>query len=245
LAIVPPETRVAIRAVRRGGDTVVSEVSGTEPWRPRVLSRGGRLARVALVQSRASLLGGDEARIEIDLDAGATLEIVELGATVAHHARGGPAARVCVQARLRPGARLVWLAQPLIAAGGCALVRETRIELAAAAGVLLRETLVLGREGEEPGAVRSHTRIVLDGRPVVEEAIETAPAWLLRSILVVGQARMSDSLTLAGLRDPSPPPTALQAHEAATLWRRIGPARVGDGDPPVGRWRGLVLGDGP
>jgi urease accessory protein len=205
-----------------------------------VLAPEGALARVALVQSRASLLGGDAATLEIDLDDGAALEIVELGATVAHHARGGPPARISARVRVGPGARLIWLAEPLIAAAGCAVVRATRVELAAAAAVLLRETLVLGRQGEEPGHVRGQTRILVDGRPVVEETIDTMPGWLLGSSVVAGGAGMIDALTLAGRRDPEAPQDAFQAHGPATLWRGIGPARAGAGDPPVERWRALV-----
>ncbi|MCA1689942.1 MAG: hypothetical protein LC720_05755 [Actinobacteria bacterium] len=55
---------------------------------------------------------------------------------------------------------------------------------------------------------------------------------------------MIDALTLAGVRDHGAPAGALQAHEPATLWRRARPARSGAGDPPVGRWRGLLRADG-
>jgi len=226
---------------------MVTELAGTEPWRPRVLGVAGGLARVALVQSRASLLGGDDVALAIDLDADCALEIVELGATVAHHARGGPPARLSARVRLGPRARLVWLGQPLIAAAGCSVLRSTRIELEAGAGVLLREALVLGRAGEEPGRARAHTQISLEGRPVVEETFDTQPIWLLRSSVVAGGAGMIDALTLGGLRDPDPPAGALQAHEPATLWRSVGPARAGLVDADGGltrRWRGLLLSGG-
>ena len=226
---------------------MVTELAGTEPWRPRVLRAAGPLARVALVQSRASLLGGDDVSLAIDLDAGCALEILELGATVGHHARGGPPARLSSRVRLGPDARLVWLGEPLIAAAGCNVLRSTRIELGAGACVLLGEALVLGRVGEEPGRARALTQITFDGRPAVEETLDTDPAWLLRSSVVAGGASMISALTLVGRRDPDPPPGALQAHEPATLWRSVEPARTGPGDAGAGlaqRWRDLVLGDG-
>ncbi len=64
--------------------------------------------------------------------------------------------------------------------------------------MLIGEALVLGRAGEEPGRARVHTRIELDGRPVVDETLETEPAWRLRSEVVAGAGRMIAGLTLAG-----------------------------------------------
>lgn len=242
MAISPPESVVGVRAVRRGVDTVVTDLTGTEPWRPRLLGVSGPVARVALVQSRASLLRGDAVALEIDLGAGCALELVELGATVAHHVRGGPAARLDTSVRLGRGARLVWLGQPLIAAAGCDVLRSTRIELATGAAVLLGEALVLGRVGEEPGHARVRTRVTLDGRPVIDETLDTQPAWLLRSAVVAGTATAVDSLLLAGLRDPEPPADAWQGHEPSTLVRRLGAARAGLAGEAVGRrWRDLVL----
>ncbi len=244
MTLTAPRSAIVVGAVRRGGETVVTELGGIEPWRPRPLRSAGRLARVALVQSRASLLGGDDVALEIDVGAGGWLEVVELGATIVHHARGGPPARLVSSVRLGPDARLVWLAQPCIAAAGCHLRRSTRIELGAGAAVLVGEALVLGRSGEEPGRVRARMRITLEGRPVIDETLDTAPGWLLRSSVVAGAAGMIDALTLAGVRDPSPPSGAFQAHEPATLWRGLGPARAGpdrDGARLAGRWRELAL----
>ncbi|MGI8803788.1 MAG: urease accessory protein UreD [Solirubrobacteraceae bacterium] len=235
-----PEAAIAVRVGRRG----VTDLGGTEPWRPRILATAGPAARVALVQSRASLLGGDEVSLEVVVDEGCALELVELGATVAHHVRGGAPARVSAVVRLGRGARLVWLAEPLIAAAGCRVARSVRVELAAGAVVLLRETLVLGRAGEEPGRASSHTRITLEGRPVVDETLETRPSWLLRSSVVAGPAGTVDAVTLAGLRDPSPPPGALQCHEPATLWRGLGAAGAplaAAGGELARRWLALLL----
>lgn len=247
MTINAPEAAVTIRAGRRGPDTLVTELAGTEPWRPRVLPAAGWLARVALVQSRASLLGGDDIALTIELDAGCALEILELGATIAHHARGRAPARLSARVRLRAGARLLWLGEPLIAAAECSVLRSTQIELQTGAGVLLREALVLGRAGEQPGRARAHTQITLESRPVIEETLDTAPPWLLRSSVVAGGAGMIEALTLAGLRDPDPPPGALEAHEPATLWRSVGAARAGRGEA-VGRlarrWRGFLLDGG-
>jgi urease accessory protein len=219
------------------------ELSGTEPWLPRILQSDGRLARVVLVQSRASLLAGDDVAIRIELGPGAALEIVELGATVANDVRGGRPASVDVAASLAAGAGLLWLAQPLIASAGCSVDRSLRVDLETGARALIGESVVLGRHGEEPGRVVSHTRITLDGRPLVDESLATEPAWLLRSAVVAGDAGMLEALTLAGVRDDAAPTATFQAHGPATLWRRLGPARAEfHGDAAlVDRWRVLAL----
>jgi urease accessory protein len=247
VAIRTPEAQIAVRARRRGGRTVVTELGGTEPWQPRVLGSAEQLARVALVQTTASLLGGDDVSLLIDVGDGAALELVELGATIAHHARAGPAARVSVRVRLGRDARLVWLAEPLIAAAGCSVDRATRVELASGARVLLRDAVVLGRVGEEPGRVSAHTRITLSGRAVVDETLDTSASWLLRSSVVAGGAGMLDGLTLAGVHDGDPPPGTFDADQPATLWRRAGGAQAAPGavwPELASRWRGLVLADG-
>ena len=196
-----------------------------------------------LVQSRASLLTGDRVEMRIELGPGAGLEIVELGATIANDVRGGERACVAVSVSLGRGASLVWLAQPLIASAGCDLDRRVDVALAPHARALVGESIVLGRHGEEPGRVRSRTRITLGGGPLLDETFETQPAWLLRSAVVAGDSRMIEAVTLAGVRDPDPPSGAFQAHEPATLWRSLGPAHVGNPGATelARRWRALVL----
>jgi urease accessory protein len=234
---------LVIRAELRGERTVVAGLAGTEPWHPRILVSDGPLARVVLVQSRASLLCGDDVGLRIDLGPGAALEIVELGATIANNVRGGSPARLEVVVDVAQRARLVWLARPVIASAGCWLQRSTRVAVAGDGRALLGESIVLGRHGEQPGRVDSHTRITLDGRPVVDETFTTAPAWLLHSSVVAGDAAMVEGLTLVGLRDQDPESGAFQAHEEATLWRSLGRARAelhGAGTLAA-RWRALAL----
>jgi urease accessory protein len=232
-----------IRAELRGGRTVIAELAGTEPWRPRILAPDGPLARVVLVQSRASLLCGDEVDVRIDMGPGAGLEIVELGATIANHVRGGPAASLDVGVSLADGARLVWLAQPLIVSAGCALDKRVRLELAGTARALTGEAIVLGRHGEEPGRVSSQTRITLDGRALLDETLATEPSWLLRSPVLAGDADLIEGLTLSGLRDEDTPPGAFQAHGPGTLWRGLGAAHEHREPGAIAaRWRALVVG---
>ena len=179
--VIQPAT---VHAELRGGRTVLTDLRAAPPWAPRPLAdgRGGGAsagaagwARVALVQTAATLLRGDRCALRIALGPGARLELVETGATVAHDVRGGRAARVRVEVELAEGARLRWLSRPLVLAAGCAVERETTVTLAAGAVALLRETVVLGRSGERPGSLSSTVRAVHAGRPLLHERLASAP----------------------------------------------------------------------
>jgi urease accessory protein len=123
----------------------------------RVLSTGPGVARVALVATRALLLGGDHVRVEVHVGEGVELELVEVSGTVAYTGRGR-AASWTVDVVVGDGGLLVWDALPFVVAEGADVTRSTDVRLGAGAVALLRETLVLGRTGETGGRLRSSTR---------------------------------------------------------------------------------------
>ncbi|MBN0041888.1 urease accessory protein UreD [Cellulosimicrobium cellulans] len=133
---------------------------------PRVLSTGPGTARVALVATRALLLGGDRVRVEVRAGEGVELELVEVSGTVAYAGRGRSASWD-VDVRVDAGGLLVWDALPFVVADGADVERSTRVSLADGGArhergvALLRETLVLGRSGEVGGRLRSRTRVDL------------------------------------------------------------------------------------
>jgi urease accessory protein len=226
----------------------LSVLSGAEPWRPRpVQSDAPGWARVALVQSRASLLAGDQVSLEVSVGPGASLETVELGAMLALDGRGGPEASLSVTVSIADGGRLIWLSEPLIAGAGCRVSSYASVCLVGSARMLRREGLVFGRAGEECGLVTARTRITHDGRPLLDETISTEDPFVLRSPVVADAAPMLAALTLAGIRDPEPPAGAMQAHGEATLWREAGDAVELDvvGSGLARRWRSLLVGPAP
>jgi urease accessory protein len=168
--------------------------------RARLLPARDGVVRIALVQTAASLLSGDRVRIDVRLGRGAQVELIEVAGLVAHDVRGGDGATLDVDVDLAPGARLHWAAQPLVLAGGCELGRHSVVALAEGAALLMRDTLVLGRTGEEPGALRSSLEV---GDLHVEE-LDTSDRALLRSAVVAGEATVLDTLALYGLRAPDP-----------------------------------------
>jgi urease accessory protein len=238
-------SRVRIGAAAGDSGTVLEELAGTEPWTPRILAHGGAGARVALVQTRASIVRGDSVELSISVGERATLELVEIGATLTHHARGGARAQILVDVAVGDGGRLTWLGAPLIVARGADVQRTTRVELAARGRLLLGETVVLGRARDCYGALSTHTRIVCDGRPTVDETLETGDSDTVSSPVVAGTAGVISALTLAGVRDDEPPPETMQAHGPATLWRAAGDAVevARSSAPVVARWRRVMAGE--
>ena len=232
---------------------MVAALAGTEPWRPRILfepgprafrarcSSSAGWARVALVQSRASLIAADDVSLDVEVGEGAALELVELGAMVVHHARGRRPAQLTASVSVAAGGRLIWLGQPLIVGAGALASASLAVALGRGAVALRGDAVVLGRAGEACGGLSTRTRIELDGAPLIDETLDTG-STALGSPVVAGGATMIAAVTLAGMRDETPPAGAMQAHRSATLWREAGGSvETGAAAAAVaGRWRGLL-----
>lgn len=163
---------------------------------PRVIGRGPRSALVAVSAAQMLLLDGDELVIEVDVGAGCTLEVEDVGGTVAYP--GVSSWRLT--ARLGEAARLVWRGLPFVVASGAQSRRVTEISLAAGAAVLMRETVVLGRHGERGGEVSSQLRIEQENRPVLGEQLEADAA--MPHVGVLGSNRVIDSVVAVGYHPP-------------------------------------------
>ncbi len=196
------------------------------------------------MQSSASLLSGDRLEIDVAVGAGAAVELVEVAATLAQPVRGGRAARLDVAVALGAGARLHWDARPLVLAAGCDLRRRIDVALAPGAAALLRDTLVLGRAGEEPGRLASRTTAAVDGAPLHDEGLDTGDRATLRSPAVLGGARVLDVLALYGRRGDAP--GALQLGGPGTLAVACSADAAqasAEIDPIRRRWAGALLED--
>ncbi|MCQ1947693.1 urease accessory protein UreD [Arthrobacter sp. zg-Y1116] len=162
---------------------------------------GARQLRVALIGIHMMLLGGDDVRIEVAVGPGVTLEVVEPAGMVAYDAEGKQA-RWTLEAVLDEGAVLIWEGAPFVAAAGSNVLRETRVKLGVGARVLLRETLVLGRSGEEAGPLRSITRLTGPNGDYLYEDLDLR-GTRQRAVGVLGTAKVLSSATAAGWRPQS------------------------------------------
>ncbi|CAB4683989.1 unannotated protein [freshwater metagenome] len=163
---------------------------------------GSDRPRVSLVPDGALLLAGDRVRIEVRVEDGAALDLVEPGGTVAYDMRGGRA-RWEVDIDLGDEASLTWAGQPLIVAAGADVVRATTVQLGSGARLALRETVVLGRHGEAPsGRIELTTRAdTSSGHALLVDAWSVAGADDL--LLSVGGARVLGSVLVLGADLPA------------------------------------------
>lgn len=231
-----------VRVTASGGPFAVRTLNsrpvpdGREAGRP--------TARVALVGTQALLLAGDTVEIELDIQPGVALEVVEVAATVAY--RGAAPAHWRVRARVAADSRLIWIAEPFIVATGADVHRDSRFELAESAVLCLRETLVLGRSGESGGALRNRTGISQAGTPLLVEDLDLSDERSRSRPGSLSTARVLDSMLLAGRRAPDQPPLP-----AGARFELAGPGTLGrvrcaqTADSPVTewarRWRAAVL----
>lgn len=218
-------TRIRVSADPDGGRCRVrTAMTGSDPStalvRPMVLHHDSRAARISLVPEGALLLAGDAIEVDITVDAGARLDLVEPGGTVAFDMRGDRA-RWDVRARVGRDAVLTWAGEPFVVAGGADVSRRLDLELATGAGIAMRETLVLGRYGERPGGMRQRTTVAVERSPLLVEELPldaaTAPGLL-------GGHRVLCSVLLLG-RQLAPDPAAVERYDldaGGHLWRRLG-----------------------
>ena len=207
----PTRTEVCSIALARTAAGRARVTSGGGPFRVITLATTQASVRVALVPDRALLLAGDSVEIVIGVDDGLALHVQETSGTVAYDMRGGAATWSC-SASVGVGSALVLDSLPWVSAQGSRVHRRLSVDLAASAGLLARETLVLGRSGEGPGDLTALTTITREGRPVLVEELRSAhlsPYRVVGSVLAIGHP--------APVEAPS-----IVLETGDRLWRRLG-----------------------
>jgi urease accessory protein len=185
---------------------------------PRRLSAPAGIVRVALVAASALLLAGDHVRIEVVVHGRTRLEIIEAAGTVAYAMRGG-SSRWDVDITLTAGATLNWHGEPFVVAEGADVTRSTRVTMNADFSAALRESLVLGRHGEDGGTLRTSMRVDRGDDLLLAEDLDLSPraraGWA-----VLGRARCLDAVTTLGSRLPESDHT-LQLEGVGSIARRL------------------------
>ena len=202
------------------GRSVVRRLRGSVPLGFRELhgSHDGQPARrVAIVQTAAHLVGGDEVRLHVRVDDGAALELCEISATLVHP---GEPARQVIDVEVGDRARLVFAELPVIVASGARLERRLTITLGVGSQVVHRDTLVLGRHGEASGEALVRSRVERSGVPVLDETLDSGELASPRSAAVLGDTRVIGTLGRYGIAGPAPE-GAFALSEADTLVRRL------------------------
>ncbi|MFJ9173134.1 urease accessory protein UreD [Streptomyces sp. NPDC102360] len=167
--------RIVARGDGRGGTALpVMEGEGSFALR-RTRGASTGEARVMLVGAMSGPLGGDHLTVAARADEGAHLHVGSIAATIALPGQNKGEARYDVRLDVADGARLDWLPEQLISAGGSDLRVTTRADLAPGARLVLREEQVLGRVAEEPGRLTSRLTVYRAGRPLLDQEVACGP----------------------------------------------------------------------
>jgi urease accessory protein len=130
---------------------------------------------VSLAAGAAGPIGGDDLRLSIDVEPGAALVLRSVAAALVLPGPHGQPSRVEVTVRVAENGVFVWLPGQVIAAHGCHHQAVTHISLEPGARLLVREELVLGRHGEQPGAIRQRLRVRYDDRALYDQELAIGP----------------------------------------------------------------------
>jgi urease accessory protein len=99
---------------------------------------------VILINTAGGMTGGDDYRIDVEVDAGAALTVAGQACEKVYRSAGG-SATLRADLRVGAGARCLWLPQPAILFQDAAFTRRLEIDLDPGAELLAVEATVLGR----------------------------------------------------------------------------------------------------
>ncbi len=152
---------------------------------------GPSVAHAIIVHPPGGVVGGDELRIDVQVDKGAAALVSTPGAAKWYRANG-QVSRQQLRLRVAADAALEWLPQETIFFNDADVHLDTEIALQGNARFIGSDILCFGRtaSGErfEQGRIRQQLRIHRDG----------APLWLEQGRLLGGSAQMHSPLGLAG-----------------------------------------------
>lgn len=181
--------------------------------------------RVHLVHGAGGPLGGDVLSLTVDVGAGAALSVRSAGATVVQPGPDAEPARWDTAVRVGDGGRFEWAPEPTVVTDGAGYETRLGVDLAAGAGAVVREVVVLGRHGHRGGRYR--------GELVVR---------------VGGSTLLAHTTVLDGTDDALCGPAGTAGARAVGMLLLAGslgsPGPAGSGERPRLRWAWTVL-DGP
>ncbi len=183
--------RVAVSA-SPGGTTRYDELRSDAP----ILLRPANEA-LYIVGGAASPLGGDDLRLEIELQSGVSLVVRSTAASLARRGLHKFSSMMSISAHLAEKASLWWLVEPAVACSGCDHYVDVTVDMAESSSLYWRDELVLGRQGEEPGKWSSRLSADIADQPLVRSEFSTRrPGW--NGPAVAGSNEAIGSIFIAG-----------------------------------------------
>jgi len=174
--------RARARIVARAQDDGTTRLETLAGETPLLLRRtphpdGLDTAQIHLIGGAAGPIGGDDLAYRVDIGEGAKVEVRSVAASLALPGPGGAQSTLAYDVKVGPGARLDWAPEPLIAVRGANHAVLASLDVAEDAELSWREDVVLGREDEETGSVRSRVRIQRAGRVVFDHEFAVGPRY--------------------------------------------------------------------
>lgn len=156
-------------------------------------------ATVHLVGSATTPLGGDDVELDVHIGPGADLVLTGVAAAVALAGRSS----LTIRFTLDEGASLQYLPEPTVITARADHHTLLHVDLHETARVRLREVLVGGRAGEQPGRYRGTTRVAevreRVGLPLLHQTQEFGdPALQASSAVLAGNRVLGTEVLLWG-----------------------------------------------
>ena len=166
------------------GRTVVREMRSMAPLRLVPRRGADEVALVHLVSAVTAPLGGDDLELRVTVEAGASLELRGVAATLALPGRHGGVSRALVDVELADGASLAYLPEPTVVTARARHEAVFRARMGEGARLRARDVIVLGRFNERPGSLTTTLDVRRNG-PVVKQTshlgtpqVDASPAGL-------------------------------------------------------------------
>lgn len=128
-----------------GGKTVIARQSFSAPFHVGKAYWDERVLRLQVVNPTAGMLEGDEMRMSVAVERGASLALSTPAASRSFSMAGGGQARLVQELRVAEGAYLEYAPEPLYPHVGTNFEQRTRIELARGGGLFFADSLAPGR----------------------------------------------------------------------------------------------------
>tara|TARA_Y100000114_G_scaffold155758_1_gene180772 strand:- start:357 stop:1148 length:792 start_codon:yes stop_codon:yes gene_type:complete len=187
--------RPTVVEVTARGDAVTCVLDG-DAVIPRLVHRRGHCVEIALVSGRAMLMPGDHVELDVRVGDGCSVRLVDIGGLIIYGREEVGQSQWHAHLDLGADAHLVWEGLPTVVTDAGSLTRSMTVRLGAAASVVARETLVLGRSGERGGALTADVEVTDAAGPVLRERLQVRGDQPCPGIL--GSQRVVDSVLYLG-----------------------------------------------
>jgi len=199
--------RARLTAEFRDGRTVLSELRSAAPLtmlpQRSLLRRGADTAVVHLVSSATAPLGGDDLSLAVCVGPGAHLQLRGIAATLALPGHRGERSHASITFDIDVSATVEFLPEPTVVTSRASHSSVISAQLADTARLRLREVLVLGRVGEQPGSLDSTVEVVRAGTPLLRQRIDIGdPALTASAAYLAGHRVLATELLVWG-EDPA------------------------------------------